>query len=272
MLKTKTLQIAALLVSLSAVAACNAITGAGALELDAAIKDSATAGSGVGGSNSSSGATGTSEEVAASSTSNGVVGSAVGSGGTTSTSSVAASSTAASSGAGGSLAWPAGPYGVAPGMTLPENLSWAGYAEGTNKAGTIALKNWYDPSGSKGVDAILVITSQFGCGPCAEEAQTLQGHTVAWKSQGYGIKVLQLVVNDSNGNSPDASAASEWKNQFGLVDIAVGADPNDAMAPGGSYGTPLQTLINPRTMKVISVVEGFSGSFSDAESLAASNQ
>ena len=269
-----------LFVFFTAFAACNAITGASDVEFDPEMHGSAGSASGSGGANGAS--TGswnggeTSGSGVGSSTATSGVGSTVGAGGANSTasnssaSSVVASSSAACSG--GAVAWPAGPYGVTIGKTVPESLSWAGYVEGSKSPATLSLKSWYDPDGTKGIEAILVITSQFGCGPCYEEAQTLQGHSQSWKSQGYGIKVLQLVVNDSNGDSADISAANEWKAKFGLVDIAVGADPNDEMAPGGSFGTPLQTLIDPRTMKVIDVTEGFSGDFSDVESLADTNK
>ena len=276
------LRAGSLFVFFTAFAACNAITGASDVEFDPEMHGSAGSASGSGGANGAS--TGswndgeTSGSGVGSSTATSGVGSTVGAGGANSTasnssaSSVVASSSAASSGSGGAVAWPAGPYGVTIGKTVPESLSWAGYVEGSKSPATLSLQSWYDPDGTKGIEAILVITSQFGCGPCYEEAQTLQGHSQSWKSQGYGIKVLQLVVNDSNGDSADISAANEWKAKFGLVDIAVGADPNDEMAPGGSFGTPLQTLIDPRTMKVIDVTEGFSGDFSDVESLADTNK
>jgi hypothetical protein len=192
-------------------------------------------------------------------------------GASTSTSVSTSASTAASSGAGGMVAWPAGPYGVAQGKTIPENMSFSGYPEGSSQPGTIAMKSWYDPDGSKGIHGILVTTSQFGCGPCAQEAQSMETKISGWKQKGWNIKVLTLILNDQYGGSAKTSSAGAWKQKFGLTNVAVGADPPFTMAGGYGYGTPLEVTIDPRTMKVADVDEGYTGSFPTLESIAAKN-
>ncbi len=68
----------------------------------------------------------------------------------------------ASTGAGMDCMWPAGPYGVGQGDTLPSGKSWQGYAAGSTQAGTVALADFYDCDGSRGINAVLFDTSQFG--------------------------------------------------------------------------------------------------------------
>jgi hypothetical protein len=51
--------------------------------------------------------------------------------------------------------------------------------------------------------------------------------------------------------------AQIWRDQFGLQNVYVLADPNFSMVPGSSVGTPQQTLVDPRTMKVMHLQEGY---------------
>ena len=53
------------------------------------------------------------------------------------------------------LTYPAGPYGKAVGSVVP-NLKWMGYRDGTGAWGEIALLDYYDPDGSRGITAIKV--------------------------------------------------------------------------------------------------------------------
>jgi len=97
----------------------------------------------------------------------------VGSGGSTSTagnggagqgpaSSTASSVVASSSATGGDCMYPAGPYSVAQGGTVPQSISWQGRLAGEATASTINLSDFFDCDGTKGVNAILVDTSQYG--------------------------------------------------------------------------------------------------------------
>jgi hypothetical protein len=64
-----------------------------------------------------------------------------------------------------------------------------------------------------------------------------------------------------------------WIDNFSLKSIYVVADPQYSMVSGGgSFGTPLQTGVDPRTMKVVYVQEGYSGNFPQLEQLAQSNK
>jgi len=53
------------------------------------------------------------------------------------------------------LDYPAGPYGKAVGNVV-QNLKWMGYRDGTGAWGEIALLDYYDPDGSRGITAIKV--------------------------------------------------------------------------------------------------------------------
>lgn len=131
-----------------AMLACNEISGAN----DVTFSDDDDGGSsGVttsgNGSNGSSGQGGT-----------------VGSGGTgTSTTGAGGTGTG---GQGGSplppCEYPAGPYGVAQGQTVPPSLSWQGYLPGASSPSTITIDMFFDCDGRKGINAVVVDTSQYG--------------------------------------------------------------------------------------------------------------
>jgi hypothetical protein len=83
----------------------------------------------------------------------------------------------------------------------------------------------------------------------------------SWNSQGLGIVAMTLLLDGPGGGAPSVNGASTWKNNFGLNSIYVAADPGYAMVPGNSVGTPQLTIIDPRTMKVVLLQEGYGGSY-----------
>jgi hypothetical protein len=52
-----------------------------------------------------------------------------------------------------------------------------------------------------------------------------------------------------------------WRDNYGLSSIYVLADSVFSMVPGASVGTPQGTVVDPRTMTVILVEEGWAGDF-----------
>jgi len=94
-----------------------------------------------------------------------------------------------------------------------------------------------------------------------------------WKNQGLGIQWVTLMVDDPGNAKPTLQGSANWINAFGIKSAYVAPDTKYSMVGGGgSFGTPLQTVIDPRTMKVYYRQEGYSGSFPQLESLAAQNK
>jgi hypothetical protein len=133
--------------------ACNVATGAD----DILLSDDdfgSTASGGVGGATSA-----TSAEAAASS--NGSAASSS-SASASNASSTVASSTVASSSSGSNCMYPSGPYGVKEGDTVPSTLTWQGYRPGDSSPSTISIEEFFDCDGTKGINALMVETSQYG--------------------------------------------------------------------------------------------------------------
>lgn len=53
------------------------------------------------------------------------------------------------------LTYPEGPYGKAVGSVIP-NLEWEGYRDGTGEWTKVSLLDYYDPDGSRGINAIKI--------------------------------------------------------------------------------------------------------------------
>ncbi len=96
----------------------------------------------------------------------------------------------------------------------------------------------------------------------------------SWQSQGLGIVAMTLLLDDPGDASPPTTAGAQtWKQNYGLNSVYVAADPNFAMVPGNSVGTPQLSIVNPRTMQVVLLQEGWGGSHPpQLEQLAISNQ
>jgi hypothetical protein len=95
-----------------------------------------------------------------------------------------------------------------------------------------------------------------------------------WQSQGLGIQWVTLLLdNPGNQTPPTTSGALTWKNNWGLTKSYVAADPQFSMVPGNSVGTPQFTIIDPRNMTVVHLVEGLGqGSHSTLTNLAGQNK
>jgi hypothetical protein len=86
-----------------------------------------------------------------------------------------------------------------------------------------------------------------------------------------GIRVVTLMIDAPNNGPPTLAGTLKWKQQYNLVDVSVMSDAGFSLVSGGSVGTPQITYVDPRTMKVIFVQQGYSGDYSGLENLAKAN-
>ncbi len=104
-------------------------------------------------------------------------------------------------------------------------------------------------------------------------AGSLESHFGPWNNQGFDVTVLSVLLDDPNGSAPTMSGAENWKNQFGILSGYVGIDPGFQMVPGNSVGTPQITVIDPRTMVVELLQEGWGGQYPpQVQQVAQANQ
>ncbi len=153
--------------------------------------------------------------------------------------------------------YPEGPYGTSVGQIVNPGLSWKGYLPNETTVSTIAPSDLYDCDGSKGIDAILFDVSAEWCAACQSQATNTPALFTQYDE--LGIHVVTLVVQDSNSAPATTATASAWKQQYGLTDITVAADPAFSFAPPdeSSVSLPVTIVVDPRTMKIMSENEGY---------------
>jgi hypothetical protein len=164
-----------------------------------------------------------------------------------------------SAGNGGNSActYPKGPYGTTVGSTLDPTLSWQGYLGDGTTASTVAVSDYYDCDGSKGVDALLLDEAAQWCSDCASEEATLAPEvTTSWKSQ--GVQVVTLLAQDEEENPATLATALSWRNEYALTAGAVCADPKWTTklwggASASGNGFPTNVVVDPRTMKIVAI-------------------
>ncbi len=236
---------------------CNSLTGVDRLTIDDGEGEGAgsSTGSGQGGAPVTSGAGGTS--VASSS-----------SGGQGSSSSSTSGASSSSSGA-VSCQYPQGSTGVSMGKVVPQSFTWQGFKENSQSPSAISIQDYFDCDGSKGQNALLIVQSATWCAVCQEEASQMNAHVAGWA--GLGIRVLTLMIEDSDSSPATVQTALDWKGYFNLSKVAVAADPAFSFAHPGSNGLPMSILVDPRTMTIVAIEEGYSGDFTALEQLAQQN-
>jgi hypothetical protein len=168
--------------------------------------------------------------------------------------------------------WPTRNLGNEIGQSLPSNLAWQGLGPGESRERRISIEEFFDCDGARGIHAVMIVTSQYGCSRCTSQASGLTQMLENWRNEGLNIQVLTLKIENPNNQSPASmDAVNHWRNAYNLTTSYVGYDNSYTMVPrsgGGRFGTPLSSIIDPRTMEVIDVIQGFDNSYRSLLELA----
>ncbi len=150
--------------------------------------------------------------------------------------------------------YPSGPYSIEVGGTLPD-LSWQGAGE-DGALGPIHLHDYL--VGRSGPNRLLSIEVSGGlwCGTCrwyAEHALDALPERDASR-----LRRLEIIVGDRDNAPARSEDALAFRETFGLRTTAVAADPAfrlGALLDGEKAPLPLLVLVDPRTMRVLDVLE-----------------
>ena len=152
--------------------------------------------------------------------------------------------------------YPPGPYGYSTGSTYPK-VSFPGYRNGAGAWVTISMADYYDPTGARGINALFLDVSAGWCGACRAEAADLPTMATKYKPRGGRI-VTALIEGDSSSTPATQANVDEWKSTFSVNFDIVADGKSDSLGSGG-VGLPHNYVIDPRTMKIVKIVEGSSG-------------
>jgi hypothetical protein len=151
--------------------------------------------------------------------------------------------------------YPAGPYGYSTGATFP-NVSFAGYRNGAGAWVTISMADYYDPTGDRHVNALFLDVSASWCSACRAEASGLAA--MATKYAPRGGKIMTALIENESSSPATQTTVDNWVSSFDVNYDIVADGKSDSLGSGG-VGLPHNYVIDPRTMKIVKIVEGSSG-------------
>jgi AhpC/TSA family len=161
--------------------------------------------------------------------------------------------------------YPAGPYGTTRGATI-ENLSFTGWhhpdaaAYDVTKFETVRLSDFYDPDGHSGVKLLAINASAVWCGVCRSEYQDMSKAAVYSNVHPKGVEILGTLFEDSQYYPAQPRDLHNWGVPTSFdVKFPLVLDPGFKMGVFfDSDATPLNMLVDVRTMTIVQVTMGYS--------------
>lgn len=164
--------------------------------------------------------------------------------------------------------YPAGPYGTGVGATL-ENFSFLGWrdpvasAYDVTKLEQVRLSEFYNPDGRSDVRVIWINASAVWCSVCRSELTDIKNKGVYASLTPRGLQMIETLFEDNDSGPATPLDLKRWGEapahsiQFPLL-----LDPGFKLgAFFTSDATPLNMLVDARTMKVIETTMGYSSDY-----------
>lgn len=149
--------------------------------------------------------------------------------------------------------YPNGPFGHEEGDTLG-NLCFKGFRNPSTVAHTeaaletIAFSDYYDPTGSKGFQLVLINTSAVWCAACRTEHEGLSQKNDEYS--GRGLRILSTLFQDNKRDPATIRDLSTWVETFSS-NYAMALDPDYQLGDFARAETaPLNLVVDARTMKI----------------------
>jgi len=162
-------------------------------------------------------------------------------------------------------AYPAGPFGTTRGATI-ENLSFLGWKHpdvagyDPSKFETVRLSDFYDPDGLSGVKLLAINASAVWCSVCRREYQEMHSNDVYGKLHPLGLEILGTLFEDNAFFPAQPQDLQNWGiAKAHAVTFPLVLDPGFKVgAYFDSDATPLNMLIDVRTMTIVQITMGIS--------------
>jgi hypothetical protein len=161
--------------------------------------------------------------------------------------------------------YPPGPYGLGEHATL-ENFGFLGWRDPVasnydeNHLEQVRLGDFYDPDGSKNIRLIWINASAVWCTVCRAEMVDIRDNAVNKTFKPRGVQMIVTLFEDNKAGPARPLDLHNWGNQGQYaIDFPLLLDPGFKLgAFFTSDATPLNMLVDARTMKVIDATMGYS--------------
>ncbi|HEY0467844.1 MAG TPA: redoxin domain-containing protein [Polyangiaceae bacterium] len=161
--------------------------------------------------------------------------------------------------------YPAGPYGTSRGATI-QNLSFLGWKHpdlagyDPAKFETVRLSDFYDPDGLTGVKLLAINASAVWCSVCRREYQDMHSNAVYDSLRPQGLEILGTLFEDNAYYPAQPQDLKNWGAAAAhAVKFPLVLDPGFKVgAYFDSDATPLNMLIDVRTMTIVQITMGIS--------------
>jgi hypothetical protein len=161
-------------------------------------------------------------------------------------------------------AYPAGPYGAERGAVI-EDLSFIGWHDPVRAGFDLAnlervgFSDFYDPNGTE-TELIVLNASAVWCPACRLEMATIDQRDMAAAYRASKVAIVGTLFEDRTGAPAKPEDLVLWASQLNFtVDFPLVLDPALQLGPYFSQSvTPLNLVIDARTMKILQVYMGYS--------------
>lgn len=158
--------------------------------------------------------------------------------------------------------YPSPPFGIRQGSVI-ENMEFLGWRQpelaqydlATTEA--VRLADFYDPTGDKGVELVLISAVAVWCGVCRTEYADMRDDGIYAELRPRGLEMLGILFEDNNGEPADYTDLVNWASSF-AVEFPFVLDP--AFKSGVFFdrsATPMNMIVDARTMEILVVMTGY---------------
>lgn len=162
--------------------------------------------------------------------------------------------------------YPSGPYGVAIGDVM-QDATFFGFrnaeAAEAGDAVSIALSDFYDPDGEKGIDLLFISIGAVWCQPCQIEKRMFPEIIASLRRDDAPVAFFQNLYEGGTPGTPSTLRDLErWqvgsRNGTGRLDFPVVIDPKAKMsAYFDSNSIPYSFIVDAKTMTIVATEAGF---------------
>jgi hypothetical protein len=161
--------------------------------------------------------------------------------------------------------YPPGPYGTGVNATL-ENFAFLGWRDPVaagydqTQLEQVRLSEYYDPTGSKGLQLIWINASAVWCSVCRAEMRDIKNNGVHAEFAAKGVQLVVTLFEDNKSGPARPLDLHNWGSvPEHAIDFPLLLDPGFKLgAFFTSDATPLNMLVDARTMRVLDATMGYS--------------